>query len=151
MQCKKSRILNQTGASSQIQHSQRPCFCIFIQWLYFYTFCLLSRKPENRLSSPFMHNRFPPCEQVPRRMFTTYRSGCEQPLKRMFTRTSALVHTAVCIENRRNPMFAWIYKECLILQASGFVEQGIPGTQDLLLRFVAFVNNRLRLRIQGLK
>ena len=68
--------------------------------MHIYTFCFLSRKPENRLSSPFMHNRFPPCEQVPRRMFTTYRSGCAQPLKRVFTRASALVHTAVCIEKK---------------------------------------------------
>ena len=60
-----------------------PLFCINIQRLYIYTFSLSPYNPENRPSPPLVHNRRPPCEQVPRRMFTTYWSGCEQPPKRM--------------------------------------------------------------------
>ena len=145
---KKSRIFIQTGVSSQIRDSQSLSFCIFIQWLYIYTFCIVSHKPENRLSSPLVHNRNPPCKQVPRRMFTTYGDGCEQPLKQMFTRTSALVHTAVCIEKKEESYVCMNIQR--MLSCRGCKIYGMRKSTD-----AGFVTMdccfSLMLRVQGLR
>ena len=136
IQNQKSHIFFQTGTSSQISHSQRLCFCIFMQWLYIYTFCIISHKPENRLSSPLVHNCHPPCEQV-------VVQDVHNLWEWLWTTAEASVHTDFCtcvhgdgIENRKNPMFAWIYRKHLILQAYGFVEQRILEMQDFLLQYV---------------
>ena len=106
----KSHIFFQTGTSSQIQHSQRLCFCIFMQWLYIYTFCIISHKPENRTSSPLVHNCHPPCEQV-------VVQDVHNLWGWLWTTAEASVHTdfCTCVHGRRD----WKQKEshvCMNMQ-----------------------------------
>ena len=110
IQNQKSHIFFQTGTSNQIQHSQRLCFCIFMQWLYIYTFCIISHKPENRTSSPLVHNCHPPCEQV-------VVQDVHNLWGWLWTTAEASVHTdfCTCVHGRRD----WKQKEshvCMNMQ-----------------------------------
>ena len=141
---KKSRIFNQTGVSSQIQHSQSLCFaylysdCIFIHFAFFpaslktdplhhlcTTASLRVNKCHAECSQPIgvvVHNRW---------------SECSHGLPHLCTRPFAL-------KKRRNPMFAWIYREYSLVEGAKFTEWGNLQMQDLLLWIVTFVDNRAK-------
>lgn len=109
--------------------------CINIHKIVCLYICIISHKSENRVSPPFVNNHSFPCEQMSRRVFTTYRSSYEQPSKRMFTRRAAVVHKRKWHYHFSPSPLVWICKILLYSEECRIHKIGNSGDAGFITRW----------------